>query len=296
MRRHSVLILLLAVAEGAVNEEAQRKLMKKMAWREANPLHCKRGEEGRSWWCGVNDDDTIAIRNEARLQEVAGIVQKKFPDERSADDKATLVAAEAVAEAHRKAVKSNREKEKKSKKDGGKKKVPSEFRCRKDGSSKDIDLLRYICTVSEYSVQAPSSSSGSAPPPSPRKSDDEKCADFREWQAAFAADASETKAEFFAFLATKHEGYGMLEKLKQHSDDAGTGTGKMREAIERKATDLFRKFSREVHPDKLPRPCAADIMEMMQQVSDRAKKLQQCILRPLRCELRLGGEPTHEEL
>ena len=44
---------------------------------------------------------------------------------------------------------------------------------------------------------------------------------------------------FWKFLARDHAGYAELEKLKRHSDSAGTGTGKVRKAIEKVVVSAY---------------------------------------------------------
>ena len=118
-----------------------------------------------------------------------------------------------------------------------------------------------------------------------------RCERFTGWQKKYARDKSEGHTYFLTWLTEKDPVLGGLDKLKTHTEaEGGTGTGKVRQAIEGKAKGLYRKASLELHPDKvirkLPKGCATDAMkEMLSEVFERVKRLKECILRPLRCEL-----------
>ena len=63
---------------------------------------------------------------------------------------------------------------------------------------------------------------------------------------------------FWKFLARDHAGYAELEKLKRHSDSAGTGTGKVRKAIEKVVVSAYvLALSFKVERDRICAPCFA---------------------------------------
>ena len=98
-----------------------------------------------------------------------------------------------------------------------------------------------------------------------------------------------------ALAETLH--FGTLERLREHATgEGGTGTGKIREAIESKAAKAYKALSRETHPDKLgglfrrqPRCGDEGTRNMLRAVFDRATDMRNCVMKPLRCELGGGG-------
>lgn len=62
------------------------------------------------------------------------------------------------------------------------------------------------------------------------------------------------------------------------------------------ATKTYKALSREIHPDKLgsffrrtPKCDKQQVKDMLRTVFDRATDLKNCVLKPLRCDLKLGG-------
>ena len=49
----------------------------------------------------------------------------------------------------------------------------------------------------------------------------------------------------------------------------------------------YRSFSRQVHTDRLPKPCKQDeeLKDLAQLIFNRAAQLKECVLKPLRCEI-----------
>lgn len=302
--RVSVLLALAAAvcdvqSDEFVNVDAQRRLQRKMEWREARPVSCKDGEQGRSWWCGVTSDEAITIRNAERLAEVAGIAETKQPSERTADQRASIAAHDAVGDAKRTFAAAERARVSKASKAGKKAtaaKVPTEFRCRKLREVKDIEKLRYKCVVSESGTGGTAGTSSADADGTPVQEQaawtpEERCRVYHRWLGQYESGSAD---EFWAWLAQEHAGFGVLQKLKEHTEAEGAASGKVRMALEKKATDAYRKLSREVHADKLPALCAETVRGMMLLVSDRAKKLQSCVLKPLRCEIKRETQKVEE--
>jgi hypothetical protein len=66
-------------------------------------------------------------------------------------------------------------------------------------------------------------------------SDGERCTQLTLWMSKYASDLDDEKRKFWRWLAKSHPSFEALEKLKEHSLNAGTGSGKVRAAIESKA-------------------------------------------------------------
>ena len=213
------------------------------------------------------------------------------------------------------------------------------FKCRKRlRSSGDI---QYVCAVtdsarkrpaaSKDAAASPPSAGASSPPPSKKTKEDPlagiepsaRCDEFRAWLAAYDVDGGsggdESRPRFWRVLARRHDGFATLAKLAAHAvRDGGTGVGRVREAIEGRASRAYKALSREIHPDKLgaffrddATPCGGKgggdaamerMREMLRAAFDRAADLKTCVLKPLRCELKEGellrmlGEGSRDEL
>ena len=63
-------------------------------------------------------------------------------------------------------------------------------------------------------------------------------------------------------------------------------TPKVRAAMEKKAKGLYKSLSKLVHPDRLPTMCASDVLPAAQAAFDYAQKLEACLRKPQRCELK----------
>lgn len=215
------------------------------------------------------------------------------------------------------------------------------FKCRKRlRSSGDI---QYVCAVTDSARKRPAASKdaaasapsagASSPPPSKKTKEDPlagiepsaRCDEFRAWLAAYDVDGGsggeESRPRFWRVLARRHDGFATLAKLAAHAvRDGGTGVGRVREAIEGRASRAYKALSREIHPDKLgaffrddATPCGGAgagggdtarerMREMLRAAFDRAADLKTCVLKPLRCELKEGellrmlGEGSKDEL
>jgi hypothetical protein len=220
------------------------------------------------------------------------------------------------------------------------------FKCRKRlRSSGDI---QYVCAVTDSArkrpaaskdaaASAPSAGASSSPPSKKTKEDplagiepSARCDEFRAWLAAYDKDGGsgggsggsggeESRPRFWRVLARRHDGFATLAKLAAHAvRDGGTGVGRVREAIEGRASRAYKALSREIHPDKLgaffrddATPCGGKggggaarerMREMLRAAFDRAADLKTCVLKPLRCELNEGellrmlGEGSRDEL
>lgn len=214
------------------------------------------------------------------------------------------------------------------------------FKCRKRLRSDSGDI-QYVCAVTDSArkrpaapkdaAASPPSAGASSPPPTKKTKEDPlagiepsaRCDEFRAWLAAYDVDGGsggeESRPRFWRVLARRHDGFATLAKLAAHAvRDGGTGVGRVREAIEGRASRAYKALSREIHPDKLgaffrddATPCGGKgggdaarerMREMLRAAFDRAADLKTCVLKPLRCELKEGellrmlGEGSRDEL
>ena len=109
--------------------------------------------------------------------------------------------------------------------------MPSRYRCRKNKKLLDSEKLEYHCTVTDYKLESKGETEGTNSKEkfgnSKEGSDLDRCKELLRWQSNFQADRTEGKSTFWGFLTTAHEGFASLEKLKTHSLNYGTGTGKV---------------------------------------------------------------------
>ena len=218
------------------------------------------------------------------------------------------------------------------------------FKCRKRLRSSG-EIFQYVCAVtdsarkrpaaSKDAAGSPPSAGASSPLPSKKTKEDPlagiepsaRCDEFRAWLAAYDVDGGAgggsggegSRPRFWRVLARRHDGFATLAKLAAHAvRDGGTGVGRVREAIEGRASRAYKALSREIHPDKLgaffrddATPCGGKgggdaarerMREMLRAAFDRAADLKTCVLKPLRCELKEGellrmlGEGSRDEL
>ena len=182
--------------------------------------------------------------------------------------------------------------------------------CKDLSSGQDVAGLKYVCTVTEYKLKRDKSKEksgggkdggGSDKDKSGGKgaevSDEERCQQLTTWLGKYNKDKEEGKARFWKWLAKNHPSFESLEKLKEHSLNAGTGSGKVRAAIESKATKTYKGLTREIHPDKLagffrktPKCDKQEVKDMLREVFDRATALKNCVLKPLRCDVKTGAK------
>eukprot|EP01052_Picozoa_sp_SAG31_P063332 SAG31_NODE_22264_length_530_cov_0.719258_2_plen_58_part_01 len=57
----------------------------------------------------------------------------------------------------------------------------------------------------------------------------------------------------------------MLNKLWGHAADPAV-EAKVKSALEKKAAAIYKGLAREVHPDRLPKLCSKEVLELAQQV------------------------------
>mmetsp|Transcript_31401 Transcript_31401/g.68657 ORF Transcript_31401/g.68657 Transcript_31401/m.68657 type:complete len:312 (-) Transcript_31401:935-1870(-) len=271
---------------------------------QAQPVGCITGEEGENRWCQVHDDGSVTLRNPKILRDKIKTANKRLEQGKVGEDSSTIefeiAAANAVLQAAEEAeTKYKKEEVKRLKKSSAsdRLRVPSRFRCRKNKKLLELEQLEYKCTVTDYKVESnggKDSDTKEKTDNSPEFSDADRCKELLAWQSKFQADKSEAKTAFWSFLAKAHQGFDALEKLKTHSLNYGTGTGKVLDALELKASKTYKQISKELHPDKQVKffrnapECGAQkqsLLEMMKQLFDRAADLKKCILKPLRCEL-----------
>eukprot|EP00242_Pyramimonas_sp_CCMP2087_P014674 CAMPEP_0198203060 /NCGR_PEP_ID=MMETSP1445-20131203/6309_1 /TAXON_ID=36898 /ORGANISM="Pyramimonas sp., Strain CCMP2087" /LENGTH=322 /DNA_ID=CAMNT_0043874285 /DNA_START=114 /DNA_END=1082 /DNA_ORIENTATION=- len=279
-------------------------------WFHAQPIGCLKGEQGESRWCQIHDDGSVTLRTPNILRDKLKTGLKKLEQGKAGEGKTDLeieiTAAKAVLlaseEADTKYDKAETQRQKGLKSVGtDRRRLPARYRCRKNTKRKELELLEYHCTVTDYKLESTPGKEGSAQQTGSTNSggaqevsDLDRCTELLTWQTKFSRDQSEGKTEFWRFLATAHEGFEDLQKLKTHSLTYGTGTGKMLEAIEMKASKTYKKISKELHPDKQVKlfrnapDCNAkkeSLIEMLKQLFDRAANLKKCILKPLRCDI-----------
>ena len=319
-------------SHGTLNPDALRK----MRFRKAQPPGCRGpGEEGKGRWCEIMIDGGVTIRNVERLREVIRAGEKKAASGKLGDDsdelaelRRELIAGRAAVTALETATTKFAKGEKtrlaqKSTKSGPasgrKKREPEQFKCRKDLKDQDVEKLKYVCTVTEYKTKRESGGGGGGKEGGggdggmkegkgsggsggggsmAEMTNDERCKVLTRWMSQYRGDPTDEKTVFWKWLSTNHQSFESLEKLKEHSLNAGTGSGKVRTAIESKATKTYKSLSREIHPDKLgsffrktPKCDKQEMKDMLRTVFDRATDLKNCVLKPLRCDLKvLGGE------
>ena len=154
---------------------------------------------------------------------------------------------------------------------------------------------------------------------------EERCARFSRWLLKYQKDGTEGHTVFLDWVAIEDATVSDLTKLKVHmeSDGGAAASGKVGRALEGKAKTLYRRASLELvcklcpnvpcvqyvmlvsmhssvektvpfpplqHPDKVSRKlspgCATeDMRNMLSLVFERVKRLKECVMRPLRCEL-----------
>jgi hypothetical protein len=302
-----------AQAAGTLNSAA----LEKSKWQRAQPDGCKGGEEAsKSRWCYVHDDGSLTLRNAGRLQrslDDLNVRQKEIGDvyELTAEDRAALALMTAREAADTKYAKKERARRKEWEKDqkakakakGSKKdsakppatRLPSVYRCRKDDKKpKTLAGLAYGCVVTDYTFDQKEVEDKKEGGDKRQKEDDEtRCKRFARWRKAYANDRSvnskgeKTHAKFWLQLADEQEEFGLLSRLRAHAHDSGgsASSAKVQAAFEKKAGAIYKNLARVVHPDRLPKPCAKKNLEVAQAIFDYAQKLENCVKRPLRCEL-----------
>ena len=67
---------------------------------------------------------------------------------------------------------------------------------------------------------------------------------------------------------------GLLNKLWGHAADPAV-EAKVKTALEKKASGIYKGLAREVHPDRLPKLCATDVVDLAQHVSERERAMSQ---------------------
>ena len=301
---------------GSVNPEAVRR----MHFRRAQPPGCRpAGEHDGGWWCEITSDGGIAVRNVERLREVVRSAEKRAAERdeaRESDDvsgeaasrRRELLAGRAALAAVDAAVAKFDAEDAKRVRGGSSFRAGSSSRagrrvdalkCRKDRTRKDVDDVRYVCTVTSSARVAPESSSADATTQGSTgvdASDESRCDELLAWRAKYEEEDAEGKPEFWRWLSRRHSIFGNLERLREHATgEGGTGTGKIRAAIESKAAKAYKALSRETHPDKLgglfrrqPRCGDKGTRNMLRAVFDRATDMRNCVMKPLRCELESG--------
>eukprot|EP00976_Prorocentrum_cordatum_P029987 610566-Prorocentrum_minimum.AAC.1 len=223
----------------------------------AQPVECIPGEGGEGRWCQVHDDGSVTLRNPNILRDKVKSANKrlekgKVGEEDSSALKLEIAASKAVLQASEEAdTKYKKDEVQRLKKFKGSERVPSRYRCRKNKKLLELEQLEYKCTVTEYKIpvmdsKVPKEKDGS----SQDISDNDRCKDLLAWLSKFQADKTEGKTAFWSFLAQVHDGFADLEKLKTHSLNFGTGTGKVLDALEMKASKTYKQISKELHPDK----------------------------------------------
>lgn len=302
-----------AQAAGTVNTAA----LEKMKWQHAQPDGCKGGEEAsKSRWCYVHDDGSLTLRNAGRLQrslDDLSVRRKEIGDayELTLGDRAALAlmaAREAADTKYAKKEKARRKEwekgqrakasDKGAKKDAAKPpatRLPSAYRCRKDEKTPKTPAgLAYGCVVTDYTFdQNEVQDKKKGDDGKPQKEDDEtRCKRLARWRKAYANDRSvdskgeKTHAKFWLQLADEQEEFGLLSRLRAHAhDNGGSATPKVQAALEKKAASIYKNLARVVHPDRLPKKCAKNNLDVAQAIFDYAQKLENCVKRPLRCEL-----------
>ena len=302
---HSFACFLLAViasqfseasAVETLNRGAAKKAARIAAWKELQPTGCKAGD-GR--WCEIHDDGSVTLRNFERLEEIIGLGVKRLQNRDDTDHQFELETTAgkamklAVLAANKKFGVSEKQRLKKSKTKQAR--LPSTYRCRKNSKKKDVEQLEYQCTVTDYTFKIDESSSASSAGKSslPVISDEDRCFQLRSWLSNYKRDGSDEKTEFWRWLTKHHTGFAEIVKLKDHSKEHGTGTGKVQNALESKAVRLYKELSKEIHPDKLgpffkrnPDCGSDDVKEMLRATFDRVSNLKICVLKPLRCSIR----------
>ena len=305
-------------ASGSVNPDAVRR----MHFRRAQPPGCRpAGERDGGWWCEIASDGGIAVRNVERLREVVRSAEKRAErdETREADEdsdeaaslRRELLAGRAALAAVDAAVAKFDAEGAKRVRGGSSSRSGSSSRarrrvdalkCRKDLNRKDVEDMRYVCTVtSSVRVAAKSSPTDAknqgSNPTGADASDDSRCDELLAWRAKYEEEDADGKPEFWRWLSRRHSNFGTLDRLREHATgEGGTGTGKIREAIESKAAKAYKALSRETHPDKLgglfrrqPRCGDEGTSNMLRAVFDRATDMRNCVMKPLRCELGGGG-------
>lgn len=264
-------------SQGTLNTDALRKLH----FRQAQPPGCRGpGEEGRGRWCEIMSDGGVTIRNVERLHEVVRAGEKKEASGKFAEDsdemaelRRELIAGRAAAAALKTAVAKFDKGEKtrlarKSTKSGPaserKQREADQFKCRKDLKEQDVAKLKYVCTVTEYKLRRNAKakdkdgkadgdgggSGGSDGGATAEMSDDDRCKRLTQWMSKYNSDPTDDKRTFWTWLAKHHPSFEALEKLKEHSLNAGTGSGKVRAAIESKVRRAARNVAQ---PDERTR-------------------------------------------
>lgn len=303
-----------AQAAGTLNAA----VLEKSKWQRAQPAGCKGGEDAsKSRWCYVHDDGSLTLRNAGRLQrslDDLNVRRKEIGDayELTGEDRAALalmVAREAADAKYAKKEQARRkewEKAQKTKaKASGKKaskdsarpparRIPSVYRCRKDEKKpKTLAALVYGCVVTDYTFDQKEVENKKEDGKKQKEDDETRCKRLARWRKAYENDRSvnskgeKTHAKFWLQLADEQEEFGLLSRLRAHAHDGGgaASSPKVQAALEKKAATIYKTLARVVHPDRLPKPCAKKNLEVAQAIFDHAQKLENCVKRPLRCEL-----------
>ena len=302
-----------AQAAGTLNTAA----LEKSKWQRAQPDGCKGGEDAsKSRWCYVHDDGSLTLRNAGRLQrslDDLNVRRKEIGDayDLTAEDRAALAlmaAREAADTKYAKKEQARRkewEKGQKAKAKGKGKgskgtakppatRLPSVYRCQKDEKKpKTLAGLAYGCVVTDYTFDQKEVEDKKGDDKRQKEDDETRCKRFARWRKAYDNDRSvnskgeKTHAKFWLQLADEQEDFGLLARLRAHAHDSGgvASSPKVQAALEKKAGGIYKNLARVVHPDRLPKPCAKKNLEVAQAIFDYAQKLENCVKRPLRCEL-----------
>ena len=301
---------------GAVNTAALDRVKKKKEWRAAAPDGCKpSGEGAKGRWCELHEDSSITLRNAKRLDRA--LTEAHDRAKGSAQDfepsgadiaahrlkESVLIADKAYAakEKKRRAKFMAEQKRKGNASKPPAEKVPTTYRCRKEekcppGLKKcfpdvkvfTLESLSYKCTVTDYTFREDEVAERAKKETAAPK---ERCKELRRWQRAFDKDGSKspktgerTHAKFFRELEKQSKEVGMLAKLRVQVGEEGV-SGKVVDAMEKKAKALYKTLSKAVHPDRVPAECATEVIPVAKAVFDHAAKLETCVRKPLRCEL-----------
>eukprot|EP00457_Paulinella_chromatophora_P008745 gb/GEZN01008789.1/.p1 GENE.gb/GEZN01008789.1/~~gb/GEZN01008789.1/.p1 ORF type:complete len:339 (+),score=67.01 gb/GEZN01008789.1/:23-1039(+) len=309
-----------------VDEEKVAKHQKRMEWRRAQPKGCKEADpDGSNSWCDIGQDDRLTVKPTfwKRAEQLFNAATDKGLEgaELDAEEVAGAALFLALQDAETKFSQSDKPK-KGNKKRGNNKgnkeqstsqpseppRRPSEYRCRKKGTS--LADLKYFCAVSDFTFDEQTDTEEDTAT-TPNETPTQQCEKLERWQQHYQADQSDDKVMFFMWLRKESSLFGELLTLREHMADSKAVEAMSQKAIntiKQKAQRIYKQLSKQLHPDKLrrllTRACSnkeAKLVNAATAVFERAKALEICINRPLRCELPgLEGEwgfaGVHSEL